>query len=263
MKAIIASLGSHDPDPAAADLEQIDIVRKTGVVVLAQREFIRECVGIWLASCFGELAVPVVSKPTFACSATVSGTPAAILIDASRPGWNSEWIERQVATQRDQGGDAPVVLLVDPEDADRALEMVNRLGLRGYIPTSDSAEVAAAALHLIIAGGTYIPHIPHKGITLNGLASTKPSQKSLECSASLQKLTSREQAVLQLLEMGMSNKAIARQLQMSLSTVKIHVHHIICKLDVQNRTEAVITAARLKSKPIEISSSLDFSELIR
>jgi DNA-binding NarL/FixJ family response regulator len=260
MKPMTASSRSLDPDPPAVSLEVIDIKQKSGVVVLARREFIRECVGIWLASCCGELAVPVISKTTLAYSATASGSPAAILIDASRPDWNSEWIEKQVATQRDQGVDAPVVLLVDPEDADRALEMVNRLDLRGYIPTSDNAEVAAAALHLIIAGGTYVPH---NGIALNGLARTKPSQRSLERSASLQKLTSREQVVLQLLEMGMPNKAIARRLGMSLSTVKIHVHHIISKLDVQNRTEAVITAARFKSKPLEISSSLDFSQLIK
>lgn len=234
-----------------AGVETIDIRQKGGVVVLAQREFIRECVAIWLTTCCSEQCMPVSDEAAF--------SPAAVLIDASRPGWNTKWIEKQVSAQQSRRASAPVVLLIDPEDADRALDLVNRLDLRGYIPTSESAEVAAAALQLVIAGGTYIPH---GGIAGRGFPTTKSSQISLERPVVLQTLTAREQAVLQLLEVGMPNKVIARQLGMSLSTVKIHVHHIIRKLNVQNRTEAVIAAARFKSRPLEVSSGLDFSQII-
>ncbi len=253
MKAEIALPGLDDPDFSPATVDRLDLRQKGGVVVLAQREFIRECVAMWLEACCSEQCVPVSDE-------TALRAPAAILIDASRPGWNAKWIEDQVAAQRSLGTIAPVVLLIDPEDAELALDLVLRLDLRGYIPTSESSEVAAAALHLIIAGGIYIPP---NSIVVRAPSTTRSAQTSPERPTALQTLTMREQSVLRLLEVGMSNKAIARQLEMSVSTVKIHVHHIIRKLNVQNRTEAVITAAKFKSGPLEIASNLDFSEIIK
>ena len=53
-------------------------------------------------------------------------------------------------------------------------------------------------------------------------------------------LTAREQEVLEQLAKGASNKLIARELDLAESTVKLHIHHIIGKLGVRNRTEAAV-----------------------
>ena len=58
-------------------------------------------------------------------------------------------------------------------------------------------------------------------------------------------LTEREREVLRLLAEGLSNKDIARTLQVVEDTVKTHVAHILAKLGVQSRTQAVLSAARL------------------
>ncbi len=58
-------------------------------------------------------------------------------------------------------------------------------------------------------------------------------------------LTEREMAVLHLLAEGQSNKEIARALQVVEDTVKTHVRHILSKLGVQSRTQAVLCAMRL------------------
>ena len=58
-------------------------------------------------------------------------------------------------------------------------------------------------------------------------------------------LTPREMDVLRLLAQGCSNKEIARTLQLVEETVKFHVRHILAKLGVQSRTQAVLTAIRL------------------
>ncbi len=55
----------------------------------------------------------------------------------------------------------------------------------------------------------------------------------------LQKLTDRERKVLSLVAQGKQNKVIADELDMSEHTVKLHVHHIIAKFGVRNRTEVV------------------------
>jgi NarL family two-component system response regulator LiaR len=58
-------------------------------------------------------------------------------------------------------------------------------------------------------------------------------------------LTPREMEVLRLLAQGHSNKEIARILQLSEVTVKFHVRHILAKLDVQSRTQALLVALRM------------------
>src|SRR5216110_3035831 len=58
-------------------------------------------------------------------------------------------------------------------------------------------------------------------------------------------LTEREMEVLRLLVQGQSNKEIARDLQIAEDTVKTHVKHILAKLGVQSRTQAVLCAMRL------------------
>jgi DNA-binding NarL/FixJ family response regulator len=61
----------------------------------------------------------------------------------------------------------------------------------------------------------------------------------------LEPLTPREMDVLRLLAQGHSNKEIARSLHLVEETVKFHVRHILAKLGVQSRTQAVLAAIRL------------------
>lgn len=58
-------------------------------------------------------------------------------------------------------------------------------------------------------------------------------------------LTEREMEVLRLLSQGLSNKEIASHLQVVEDTVKTHIRHILAKLGVQSRTQAVLCAIRL------------------
>ena len=57
-------------------------------------------------------------------------------------------------------------------------------------------------------------------------------------------LTDREREVLRLLASGATNRAIADTLSVSIETVKSHVHHIMQKLQVKDRTQAAVLAAR-------------------
>ena len=62
-----------------------------------------------------------------------------------------------------------------------------------------------------------------------------------------QVLTAREQDVLALVAQGQTNKAIARVLEISPATVKVHVERIISKLGVADRTQAAVVAVRADS----------------
>ena len=63
-------------------------------------------------------------------------------------------------------------------------------------------------------------------------------------------LTDREHEVLTLVSEGLTNKAMAAQLEISENTVKYHVNSILSKLGAQSRTEAVVTAARSGLLPL-------------
>lgn len=90
--------------------------------------------------------------------------------------------------------------------------------------------ISAAANHLILIDPTLaIPLLPQPGNDDTLLS---------------ERLTSREQQVLQLLAEGLPNKNIARQLAISEHTVKFHVNAIMTKLGAQSRTEAVVRATR-------------------
>jgi DNA-binding NarL/FixJ family response regulator len=58
-------------------------------------------------------------------------------------------------------------------------------------------------------------------------------------------LSPREREVLQLLAQGQTNREIARRLTVSVSTIKIHVEHILAKLGVSDRTQAAVRAIEL------------------
>jgi len=76
---------------------------------------------------------------------------------------------------------------------------------------------------------------------LQRLARETPGQKDLPAG----RLSPREREVLELLTKGQTNREIARKLTVSVSTVKIHVEHILAKLEVSDRTQAAVRAIEM------------------
>lgn len=132
-----------------------------------------------------------------------------------------------------QIGDCPpFIVLADSEDADEVLAAFE-LGARSYIPTSVSFDVMTEAIRLGIAGGTYYPTC-----ILSACANNRDMKHGM-----LNDLTPREMAVLGAVREGRPNKVIAQELGISESTIKVHVHRIMKKLKVQNRTQVAICTA--------------------
>jgi two-component system NarL family response regulator len=82
-----------------------------------------------------------------------------------------------------------------------------------------------------------------RGQNTNGQQPTTPSQDE-EAFVLLEPLSEREYDVLRLMTDGMSNAEIAAKLNVSVSTVKTHVKHILHKMNVADRTQAALMAVR-------------------
>lgn len=113
-------------------------------------------------------------------------------------------------------------------------------GAAGFVPKESTPALLIGALRLIADGGIYLP--PQ---LLRGAAAPAGAAGGLRSLAdAYPALTPRQQEIVALLVRGLSNKAIARQLDISEGTVKQHLHPVFRALGVGNRTEAVYLLAR-------------------
>jgi DNA-binding NarL/FixJ family response regulator len=151
-----------------------------------------------------------------------------------------------------------VIIISDRDDADVVAAMIEQ-GARGYIPTSLDLPVAIAALELVLAGGTFAPAVTlirdiradDDGAAISSVAGsdgngTKAfSEKQFDREVSEKpELTIRELQVLACLAKGHSNKMIARELHLREGTVKVHLRHLMRKLNASNRTQLALRAGR-------------------
>ena len=140
-------------------------------------------------------------------------------------------------------GHKPEIEIVGVEPASSAVLSGQKAGMHkiqgigaGFIPKTSSNKIILSAIHLILSGGLYLPS------ELLGDSNQKVTRASGEVKSLL---TPRQLDVLRLMGQGKPNKIIARELDLSEGTVKLHVTAILKALDVTNRTGAVIAGKKL------------------
>ena len=161
-----------------------------------------------------------------------------ILLDLFMPGADGFELLREICNTQP---DTPTVVLSASEEPLHMRKALD-LGAAGYIPKSAGMEVMLSALRLVLAGGIYVPPDLLRKPTA-GEENTSVAEAAAELSPD--GLTSRQQEVLRLLGEGKSNKEIARVLDLSENTVKIHVAAVLKALGVNNRTKAAVVAREL------------------
>lgn len=170
------------------------------------------------------------------------GLPDLLIMDLSMPGANGL---DHVVEVRERFPSLPLVVLSGSEDS-RQMKDLLALGVRGYIPKAYSPDIMLSAVRLVLSGGVYVPQMlldPHAVPPPGPRLGDPHAQGSLDGLRSL--LTERQVDVLRLLALGKPNKTIARDLNISEGTVKIHLAAIFRALNVRNRVEAVVASQRL------------------
>ena len=181
------------------------------------------------------------------------------LVDLSMPGMNGS---DTIAAMRADFPLVPLVVVSGNEGA-ASVQSALRAGASGFIPKSAVAQLVLPAIRLVLAGGQYLPPqslgiaqapvvgaLPANGIgtgaaSMNATPNVGARPHARGHSGRLQALSPRQREVFGLLAKGLSNKMIARELNISEGTVKSHVATIFDVLQVHNRVSAVAEARLL------------------
>lgn len=157
--------------------------------------------------------------------------PELALLDISMPGGG-------ITAARRISESAPQVkvVMLTVSEADEDVLAALRAGAKGYVLKGVGSATLAEILAGIVDGEGYVsPTLAAR--LLMEMRTRAPEPASEE---PLARLTEREEEILRLVSVGMSNKEIARKLDLQEKTVKHHMTRILSKLHVRNRTEAAL-----------------------
>ncbi|TPW20965.1 MAG: two component LuxR family transcriptional regulator [Elusimicrobia bacterium] len=171
--------------------------------------------------------------------------PNVVLMDIKLPQLDGISATRQI---RKECPDTNVLILSSFEDEAHVMESI-QAGANGYLSKMLPAAELVNALKTFANEGVMIPQ-PVMGKLIQGLR----SMSNATAEATLVALTKTEIRVLSLLGRGNANKEIAATLGCSVKTIKNHLNSVFQKLDVSNRTEAVVKGIEIGLISAEESS---------
>ncbi len=155
-------------------------------------------------------------------------SPAVVLLDFEMPGLSGVDAVREIVRAVPE---ARVIVFTAYADEEKIVGAV-RSGARGYALKGSPAAEVAQAIRAVHSGGSYLPP---------PIAAALAAQVREPRGASL---TEREREVLRFVADGLSNKQIARRLNIVERTVKFHLNAAMTKLGAENRAGAVAVALR-------------------
>lgn len=155
----------------------------------------------------------------------------------------------------------PVVVI---SASDRASDVIRSIdqGAMGFVPKRSSTEMLSQALKLVMSGGIYVPpmSLGQEPLPMEPAPSCRLAQiQQIASSSGFQtaggleglSLTRRQTDVLALLLQGKPNKIIARELGVSVETIKDHVAAVLKALGVSSRTQAVLAVGQMVQRQPE------------
>lgn len=201
-------------------LVEDDELFRLGLVVRLQQETEIE---ILAEAIDGEMAVELTNQYL----------PDVVLLDVGLPGIGGVEACRQI---KQLHPNIPVLVLTS-HFKKQLIEQLIAVGASGYCLKGIEAETLILALRSVAAGASWWDAATTAEIRATFFKST-PVQEAKENNP----LTSRETEILALIAAGKSNNQIAQQLHITIGTVRVHVHAILQKLEVRDRTSAAIMA---------------------
>ena len=152
-------------------------------------------------------------------------SPDLMLLDLQLPDMSGLEVMRVLRTKPAR----PLFMVLTSFDGDHTIRQAIDLGATGYFIKSGGWDALSAALRIVIAGGRYL-----------AAHATEQLMEHLNSEA----ITPREVQILRFASFGLSNQQIADELGIKERAVKLHFKTLFGKLNVSDRTSAVVTALR-------------------
>ncbi|MGA9378967.1 MAG: response regulator transcription factor [Phormidium sp.] len=176
-----------------------------------------------------------------------------VLLDVGLPGIGGVEACRRIKEQHSQ---LPILVLTSHSQKP-LIERLIAAGAQGYCLKGIEAEVLILALRSVAAGASWWDQTVTAEIRA-AFATNPPSDpKSSEILTN--PLTRREQEILALIAAGKTNQEIAELLYITIGTVRVHVHAILQKLEVRDRTQAAVLAIQKELVPQNFWQNKTFS----
>jgi len=167
--------------------------------------------------------------------------PDLLVLDLRMPETDGLTLTRRL---RLEGIDTPIVILT-MSDAEDDMAAALRAGVRGYLLKDMEPDEVIGAIGRAARGEIVVA----PAMTLKLAQMLQAGAKGDTRSSQFASLTERERQILDHLSRGESNKANARALDISHDTVKLHVRHILSKLNLSSRVEAAVFAVEFRGTP--------------
>jgi DNA-binding NarL/FixJ family response regulator len=159
--------------------------------------------------------------------------PTVVLMDIRMPE-----LDGLQATRRILAADSHArILILTTFDLDVYIYEALRAGASGFVLKDDPPEQLIAAVRTVAAGNSLLSPAITKNVIRQFTRNPRPAPPK-----EVDELTARERDTLRLIVSGLSNAEIAQELYISETTVKTHVTHILQKLNLRDRVQAVVLA---------------------
>ncbi len=175
--------------------------------------------------------------------------PDVVVMDLRMPGTDGTEATRILNSDdfaAEHGGPPAVLVLTTFSDDDQVGQAV-KAGAAGFLLKNSAPQILAAAIRALARGDGWLDPAVTRGLLKQFTRDHRDPPVPMErgpAAADLGRLSLREQEVLAAMAAGMKNSQIAEQLFLSEATVKSHVHRILTKLGLTDRSQAVALAFR-------------------
>ena len=133
--------------------------------------------------------------------------------------------------------DTPRILILTTFDLDEYVFEALKAGASGFVLKDDSPEQLLAAIRTVAAGEALLSPTITKRVIEKFVHISRPAPPK-----EFEELSERERDVFRMMARGLSNAEIGNELHISETTVKTHVTHILQKLNLRDRVQAVVLA---------------------